>query len=131
MPLLGGRTVEGMSGAGESTFPLPSLLGWVTFVVALGSMQSGLLAAVADLTSLFDPGVPEDCLGSTFSGLLGLKRGSLEVTAVVFLVAVLVFCSGVFVCFDSVGSSGSLIRGLSDVGVGLKGVLSNILAKRL
>jgi len=36
---------------------------------------------------------------------------------VVFRVAALVFCSGVLVCFDSVGSSGSLMRGLSDVGV--------------
>ena len=87
--------------------------------------------AVADLTSLFVPEVPEDCLGSTFSGLLGLKRGSFEVTAVVFRVAVVVSCSGVIVCFDSVGSSGSLIREPSNVGVGLKGVLSNILAKRL
>ena len=84
--------------------------------------------AVADLTSLFVPEVPEDCLCSTFSVLLGLKRGSFEVTAVVFRVAVLVCCSGGFVCSGSVGSSGSLMRGLSDVGVDLQGVFSNILA---
>ena len=41
------------------------------------------------------------------------------------------FVAGVIVCFDSVGSSGSLIREPSNVGVGLKGVLSNILAIRL
>ena len=126
MPLLGERTVEERSG--ESTFPLPSMLGWATFLVALESLQSELRVAIADLTSLFDPEVPEDCLCSTFSGLLGLKRGSFEVTAVVFRVAVLVFCSGVFVCFDSVGSSGSLMRGLSDLGDDLKVVFSNILA---
>ena len=40
MLLLGEGTVEEMSG--ESTFPLPSLLGWATFLVALGSLQSGL-----------------------------------------------------------------------------------------
>ena len=80
------------------------------------------------MTSLFDPEVPEVCLGSTFSGLLGLKRGSFEVTTVVFRVAVLVFCSGVFVCFASVGRSGSLMRGLSDVGVDLKRVFLNIIA---
>ena len=125
MPLLGERTVEEISG--EPAFPLPSLLGWATFLDAVGSLQSGLLAAVADLTSLFDPEVPEDCLCSTFSGLLGLKRGSFEATAMIFPVAVLVFCSGVFVCFASVESSGSLMRGLSDVGVDLKGVFSNIL----
>ena len=129
MPLLGERTVDEM--IGESTFPLPTLLGWATFLVALGSLQSGLRAAVADLTSLFDPEVPEDCLGSTFSGLLGLKRGSFEVTAVFFRDAVLVLCSGVFVRSGSHGSSGSLMRGLSDVGVGLKGVFSNILAQHL
>ena len=84
--------------------------------------------AVADLTSLFVPEVPEDCPCSTFSGFLGLKRGSFEVTAVVFRVAVLVFCSGVFVCFGSFGSSGSLMRGLSDVGVDLKRVFLNIIA---
>ena len=83
--------------------------------------------AVADLTSLFDPEVPEDCLCSTFSGLLGLKRGSFEVTAVVFRIVVLVFCSGVFVCFGSDGSSGSLMRGKSDVGDDLQEVVSNIL----
>jgi len=114
LPLLGERTVEERSG--ESAFPLPSLLGWATFLVALGSLQSGLRAAVADLTSLFVPKVPEGCLGSTFSGLLGLKRGSLEVTAVVFRVTVLVFCSGVSFCFAIVGSSGSFMRGLSYLG---------------
>ena len=123
MPLLGERTVEEISG--EPAFPLPSLLGWATFLDAVGSLQSGLLAAVADLTSLFDPAVPEDCLCSTFSGLLGLKRGSFEVTAVAFRVVVLVFCSGVFVCFGSDGRSGSLIRGLSDVGDDLMEVISN------
>ena len=128
MPLLGERTVEEISGAGEQAFPLPSLLGWATFLVTLGSLQSGLRVAVADLTSLFDPEVPEDCLCSTFSGLLGLKRGSLEVTAVVFPMAVLVFCSGVSFCFASVGSSGSLMRGLSDLGDDLKVVFLNILA---
>jgi len=117
LPLLGERTVEERSG--ESTFPLPSMLGWATFLVALESLQSELRVAIADLTSLFVPEVPEDCLCSTFSGLLGLKRGSFEETAVVFRMAVLVFCSGVFVCFDSVGSSGSLMRGLSDDGVDL------------
>ena len=126
MPLLGERTVEERSG--ESTFPLPSMLGWATFLVALESLQSELRVAIADLTSLFVPEVPEDCLCSTFSGLLGLKRGSFEETAVVFRMAVLVFCSGVFVCFDSVGSSGSLMRGLSDDGVDLKGGFSIILA---
>ena len=126
MPLLGERTVEERSG--ESTFPLPSMLGWATFLVALESLQSELRVAIADLTSLFVPEVPEDCLCSTFSGLLGLKRGSFVVTAVVFRVAVLVFCSGVIVCFDSVGSSGSLMRGLSDDGVDLKGGFSIILA---
>ena len=126
MPLLGERTVEERSGA--STFPLPSMLGWATFLVALESLQSELRVAIADLTSLFVPEVPEDCLCSTFSGLLGLKRGSFEETAVVFRMAVLVFCSGVFVCFDSVGSSGSLMRGLSDDGVDLKGGFSIILA---
>ena len=128
MPLLGERTVEEISGAGEQAFSLPSLLGWATFLVTLGSLQSELRVAVADLTSLFDPEVPEDCLCSTFSGLLGLKRGSLEVTAVVFPMAVLVFCSGVSFCFASVGSSGSLMRGLSDLGDDLKVVFLNILA---
>ena len=127
MPLLGERTVEEISGAGEQAFPLPSLLGWATFLVTLGSLQSGLRVAVADLTSLFDPEVPEDCLCSTFSGLLGLKRGSFEVTAVVFRIVVLVFCSGVYVCFGSDGSSGSLMRGKSDVGDDLQEVVSNIL----
>ena len=123
MPLLGERTVEERSG--ESTFPLPSMLGWATFLVALESLQSELRVAIADLTSLFVPEVPEDCLCSTFSGLLGLKRGSFEETAVVFRMAVLVFCSGVFVCFGSDGRSGSLIRGLSDVGDDLMEVISN------
>ena len=71
MPLLGERTVEERSG--ESTFPLPSMLGWATFLVALESLQSELRVAIAELTSLFVPEVPEDCLCSTFSGLLGLK----------------------------------------------------------
>ena len=78
MPLLGERTVEEISGAGEQASPLPSLLGWATFFVTLGSLQSGLRVAVADLTSLFDPEVPEDCLCSTFSGLLGLKQWYFE-----------------------------------------------------
>ena len=76
MPLLGERTVEERSGA--STFPLPSMLGWATFLVALKSLQSELRVAIADLTSLFVPEVPEDCLCSTFSGLLGLKREALR-----------------------------------------------------
>ena len=104
------------------------MLGWATFLVALESLQSELRVAIAELTSLFVPEVPEDCLCSTFSGLLGLKRGSLEVTAVVFPMAVLVFCSGVSFCFASVGSSGSLMRGLSDLGDDLKVVFLNILA---
>ena len=60
--------------------------------------------------------------------VVGAEARKLGGDSSVFPMAVLVFCSGVSFCFASVGSSGSLMRGLSDLGDDLKVVFLNILA---